>query len=453
MNGSHHHAHSLWLAGAFGFAVTLAAFWPGYLSFDSAYQWWQARHGAYSSVHPPLLSIAWSVSERLHSGPGPLFATFALLHWLAFTWIASRLAMPMPWRIGALWLAGFWPPLFALLAHVWKDVAVMTLFGLGVAMLACGSRRRLVLASAALCFVLGAAMRHNAITALPPLLFWMAWVAMPAGTRRPWLRALGIALGASLLVFGLARAPEHAPGVERIPSWPAVAAWDLAAVSVREQRVLLPREILFVPEDPLPLLAEHYTPSSNVPTLVSGGVRSNFLFPYAEPVSRDLRARWLALPFEYPGSYFEHRLAVSARLFGLVEDPLAAQQVLMPGVVAYQDNPPLAPRADALNRRVQGALQALVPSLLFDGWVYLLMAGALFVFALCRRDARHRLAAATALSGICYALPLVIATGSVEFRYLSWLVAATLLATLLCLPARSAPAQPLAPSIDPVRHP
>jgi hypothetical protein len=453
VNDAHRREPAVWLAGAIGFAVTLAAFWPGYLSFDAAYQWWQARHGQYSSVHPPLLSIAWSFTERLHSGPGPVFAMFALMHWFAFTWIASRLVAPSPLRIGVLWLAGFWPPLFALLAHVWKDVAVMTLFGLGVALLASGSRRRIAFALAASCFVLGAAMRHNAITALPPLLLWMAWVATPADTRRPRLRALGIAFGASLVVFGLARLPEHVPGVERIPAWPAVAAWDLAAVSVQEQRVLLPREILFVPDDPLPLLGQHYAPASNVPTLVSGGVRSNFLFPYSEAVSRDLRARWLALPFEYPGSYFEHRLAVSARLFGLVEDPLAAQQVLMPGIVAYQDNPPLAPRADALNRSVQGALQSLVPSLLFDGWLYLLVAGGLVVVATRRRGARNQLAAATALSGLCYALPLVIATGSAEFRYLSWLVAATLLAALLCLPARSAPAEPLAPSIDPERHP
>jgi hypothetical protein len=444
---------AVWLAGACGFALTLATFWPGYLSFDAAYQWWQARHGEYSSVHPPLLSMIWSLTGRVHSGPGPVFAALALLHWLAFTWIASRLAAPTALRIGALWLAAFWPPLFALLAHVWKDVAVMTLFSLGVALLACSSRRRRAFALAASCFVLGATMRHNAITALPPLLVWMAWVALPADTRRPRLRALEIALGASLVVFGVARLPEHVPGVERIPSWPAVAAWDLAAVSVQEQRVLLPREILFVPEDPLPLLGQHYTPASNVPTLVSGGVRSNFLFPYPEAVSRDLRARWLMLPFDHPEAYFRHRLAVSARLFGVVEDPLAAQQVLMPGIVAYQDNPPLAPRTDALNRRVQGALQSLVPSLLFDGWVYVLVAGGLVVVAMRRRGVRHRLAAATALSGLCYALPLVIATGSAEFRYLSWLVAATLLAALLCLPARHAPAVTPDPSIDPERHP
>jgi hypothetical protein len=429
-----------WLAAAAGFALTLAAFWPGYLSYDSAVQWSEARHGVYTNIHPPLMAMLWSLSERLFPGPGPMLASSALLYWGAIAMLVQAVCAPAWARVLLVLVAGFWPPAFALLAHVWKDVALMALLGLAVGALACSLRDsqrpwrwRTV---ALLACVLACAMRHNAATALPPLLLWIAWEAGLGASRPRRSRWLLAGLAACVALPMLATLPERMPGVTRYRVWPAVAAWDVAAVSVSERRLLLPPGLLF-PGDPLPRLAQHYTPATNVPTLVSGGVRSNFLFPYSDDQYRELRAQWLGLPLRYPRAYFAHRLAVAGRLFGWIRDPQVDQMALAPGVVALGDNPALAPRGDRFNAAVQRALNRAVGTPLFAGWLYLMLALAVVAAGLRRRDPRARLASATAASGLCYALPLLVAAGSAEFRYLSWLVSATILSLLLLLPVRA----------------
>ena len=63
-----------WLAALAGWALVLWVFWPGYMSWDSAYQWWQARHDQFDSVHPPLLAMIWQLTDRVVEGPGGMFA-------------------------------------------------------------------------------------------------------------------------------------------------------------------------------------------------------------------------------------------------------------------------------------------------------------------------------------------------------------------------------------------
>jgi len=46
-----------WLAAALGLGAVLALFWPGYLSWDSAYAWWQARHADFDPTQPPVLAV------------------------------------------------------------------------------------------------------------------------------------------------------------------------------------------------------------------------------------------------------------------------------------------------------------------------------------------------------------------------------------------------------------
>jgi hypothetical protein len=421
-----------WLLCAGGLALTLAAFWPGYMSFDSAYQWWQARHGEYSNIHPPAMTLLWALTDRIWPGPGLLFALFALGYWTTHGLLSQASRWSSARRSVILLVAGAWPPLLALLAHVWKDVAVMVLFGIAVAIMALLRQRRHRGAEllCALALLAACAMRHNAITALPPLLFCLLWPMLQGRGWQRVLKATVFTLLGTLLFAALARLPERLPNVVRHDAWPAVAAWDVAAVSVREQRLLVPADLLF-PGDPMPRLVAHYTPATNVPTLVGGGVRSNFLFPYTETQTRALRDLWLSLPFRHTRAYFAHRAAVAARLFGWHKDDETRALTLMPGEVAYRDNPPLAARVDAFNQGVQSWLGRLVDTPLFSGWIYLAIAPLLFVVALRRRDARGALAAATVASGVLYALPLLVIAGSAEFRYLSWLVMATVLAGML----------------------
>src|SRR5438445_488240 len=52
------------LAGA-GLLFDIAAYYPGHMSFDSAYTWWQARVGESSDTQPALLPIVVFAMRRL----------------------------------------------------------------------------------------------------------------------------------------------------------------------------------------------------------------------------------------------------------------------------------------------------------------------------------------------------------------------------------------------------
>ena len=54
--------------------LDLAALWPGQMSFDSAFAWWQARGGATTDIVPPAFVLAWRALRPIADGPQAMFA-------------------------------------------------------------------------------------------------------------------------------------------------------------------------------------------------------------------------------------------------------------------------------------------------------------------------------------------------------------------------------------------
>src|SRR5688500_8662416 len=121
-----------WAAGVSGLLLTFWLWQRGYMSFDSAYQWQQGRLGQYHDGHPPVMAMLWGVVDRVVPGPLGMFVLQALLFWTALAGIGAGIAWPPPWRAVLVLAWGLWPPLFGLVAHVWKDVWTMPLFALAV---------------------------------------------------------------------------------------------------------------------------------------------------------------------------------------------------------------------------------------------------------------------------------------------------------------------------------
>jgi hypothetical protein len=446
-----------WLAAALGVAVVLAVFWPGYMSRDSALQWWQARNHQFDNVHPPLMAMVWQFSDRVVPGPGGMFALQAALLWSALATFAAALPLRPAWRAAIVLGLGFWPPLFALLPHVWKDLWTLAGFAWALALLAQDLRapHRGWLAGAVLALVLACAFRHNAITGALPLLAWVAWrVQRDASGRWPAARlgrGLVLTTVLSALVLLLASLPSLDPRVrhtERI--WSVVTLWDAAAVSLAEGRLVYPPELVD-PSLTLDELRADFTDYSNTTVYASGKLRHSFDGPYTPAQREALDALAWSLPREHAPAYFAHRWRLTQLLLGWDRAALPDRQVLMPGLYQYQDNPPVPAPSGALHARAQAALESLVDTPLFAGWIYLLACvGVMGLSALRLRrsagkagsDDAHRqgaaLAAAVAASALAYALPLSMASGSAEFRYLAWPVLATLASVLLAWLPRAA---------------
>lgn len=432
-----------WLAALLGLAVSLGVFWPGYMSWDSAYQWWQARQNAFDSVHPPLMAMIWQLSDRVVEGPGGMFALQAALLWSALALFAAALPLRPGLRAAIVLGLGFWPPLFALLPHVWKDLWTLAGFAWALALLAQDLRapHRGWRLAALLALAFACAFRHNAITGALPLLAWIGWRELTL--RRPKAPSLGQAARAVLIgivlavpVWALASLPSLDARVKHTEKvWSVVTLWDAAAVSLAEGALVYPPELV----DPALTLDElrgKFVDYSNTSVYETGKLRHSFDGPYTPAQREALDALAWSLPREHAPAYFAHRWRLTQLLLGWDRAGLPDGLVLMPGLHQYNDNPPVAPQSSALHARTLAALQSLVDTPLFAGWIYLLACAVVLAVGIARmaRVPRAGLAAAVAASSLAYALPLALASGSAEFRYLAWPVLATLAALILIAP-------------------
>lgn len=430
-----------WAAALLGLAVALGVFWPGYMSWDSAYQWWQSRQDVFDSVHPPLMAMIWQLSDRVVQGPGGMFALQAALLWSALAMFAAALPVRPAARFAIVLGLGFWPPLFALLPHVWKDLWTLAGFAWALALLAHDLRapHRGWRLGALLAVAFACAFRHNALTGALPLVLWIGWreaVAcrwVPRRGRFGGTVVFSAAMMATVLILsGLPNLDARVKHTEKV--WSVVTLWDAAAVSLAEGALVYPPELV----DPTLTLDElrgKFVDYSNTSVFETGKLRHSFDAPYTPAQREALDALAWSLPRDHAPAYFAHRWRLTQLLLGWDRAALPDGMVLMPGLHPYQDNPPVAPQSSAVHARVLAALQSLVDTPLFAGWIYLLACVAVML-AGARRLSRHPpagLAAVVAASALAYALPLALASGSAEFRYLAWPVLATLAALILTL--------------------
>lgn len=430
-------AFAPWYAACLGIGLTLWLFFPGFMSWDSAYQWWQVRHGVFDPAHPVIMVMIWRFTEMILPGPGGYFIFQSCLYWLSLTLFVSALNLK-PWLKSLIILClGFWPPLWGLSLHLWKDIGAISFFCLAAAFLAFDYRNanRFWRLLALFCIVLACAYRHNALSAGAIFLLYLVYREVSLRAQKPLSRKKWIALGSFLLVAGvqlLLMLPNHLLKLKVEPLWPLQAQWDIAAVSVRENQLLFPPGWAS-PKLTMEILKRDFDPSVNVPVFKSSLVYLNPYYPMSEQDFSVLKKSWLRLPVDHPKAYLQHRWYVTKNLFGW-QDLSHPNYVFAPGIVSYKDNPNIAAQPTALTDSVQARLLSIIETPLFFGWCYLLLASVGFFWAWAKRNS---LALMLSASALCYVLPLVILAPSCDFRYLAWLLQGSLLAMLaiLALPA------------------
>lgn len=422
-------------AAMLGAALVALAFWPGYMSWDSAYQWWQARNDQFESTHPPLLAMIWQFTGWLLPGPGGLLLLQLGLLWGALATFAASLPVSALWRVVLVLVIGLWPPLLGLQVHLWKDLWTLIGFAVAVAALARDIRQpwRAWRMLALLAIAFACAFRHNAISGALPLLLWIAWREVDA--RKPW-RIAALAFAMSMLVLLLAGLPARDARVRPVQQvWSVVTLWDAAAVSLAEDRLVFPA-LLVNPSLSLDELRGKFVDYSNTTVFELGKLRHSLGREYSDEERAALHSLAWQLPTKHSRAYFAHRLRLAGLLYGLDRKALPAHQVLALGLTQYGDNPVVEAPRGAFNERAVAWLRLAMATPLFAGWIYLLLATMVMAAGLrsALRSGWAGLAAVVATSALAYALPLALAAGSAEFRYLAWPIWASLaaLAIFLC---------------------
>lgn len=423
-----------WLLAGIGFAFDIAAFWPGQMSFDSAYAWWQARGGETSTLVPPIFVLVWRGSRLLVDGPGAMFALDLVLFWVGLALIARALRGGMLATSAMFAAVGLAPVVLLLRGHVWTDVALFASLVFATGLLATASRdtrRRFQLA--ALCaLVYAGLLRHNAVPAIVPLLAWLAAIALrgDGAEKAPsrWRVAIVTALATVAVVFlGIAL---NASVQRRIPLWPSLAQFDLAAISIETGTLQLPT-FMHGPGLDMADLEQAYRPWSNTPMLrnTRAGLRDPFDPPFSDDQIVILRRAWIDAIIAQPDAWLRHRWRVTRALFGTHAPDWPNELVFVDAQVQYRTNPTVAANTGALHRLVMRAANALVATPVLAAWPWLALGLLPAPWALRRRK---ELAAKTALiclaSAWLYALPLCVLAPSAELRYLAWPCVASLIA-------------------------
>jgi hypothetical protein len=408
---------------AFGLAV--ATLYPGWYSFDTSWQLWQAQTRRFSDLQPPGMAIAWSILLDLGLPPGSLL----VVHLGALSLGSALLGLAIRRLHGiVLPLVLLWPPFLVLFGHLWIDVSLAAALTLATGWIgwtrATGRAAWGWLAAIPLAYAVG--VRHNAVFAVPPLLFLLL-AETPRSPRGVIARSvLAIALSAGVFVAwaGVSKLVVTIPS----PVLNVLAIWDLSAASVASGELLLPEGV----HGP-GLTVDELRPLVNADTVMHvlngtrSGINPGIESPLPAGVERELRLRWLALPFTHPGAWLRHRLAVAALLFGPQGTDRGESAFIIPKVIARPGNPVVVANDTAPNAWLLATIRTWRDGPACMPLTYLAIAVAASGLALRRGFRGDRgLVLALASGAWLVALPLTVLAPAAEWRYSLWpMMAAT----------------------------
>jgi hypothetical protein len=404
--------NSRWVAAViaiFGAGLTAFAFYPGFMNIDSLNQYEISKSGVYHDWHPPVMSWVWAGLNSVFDGPqGMLYLQVVLLWGGLFFWFVSFAGSRWRWAFLCL---GVMPWVINLAGVLWKDVGVA--FALGAAM-ALGMSRptgpRIVVCLGLLFY--GLALRHNAVVALPPLIWFLCSQWCPLLAR--WKRVLCIAgvmvslVGSvSLLNYGVLHAQKTYP-------FTYIAIDDLSYLSLHGGRSLFPTVSLEqIRECAVQEIGEN--------KLVG---RSFCLHQRVKGELLDkpqVAALWRKAVLEQPGPYLRYRLAAFVYLLRSPAD--APYFVWYPGLdtnsLGLQHNDNIATKV------VRGWVvnTANVLPFAFKPYWWLIVAAVFTAWGImCRPGAHRQCLLALSISAVAYLFGYLLATPMADLRYSYWTI-------------------------------
>ena len=421
-----------WLVALAGCALDIAAYWPGQMSFDSAYAWWQARGGETTSITPPLIVFVWRACAALLPGPGLVFALHLLMFWSGLALLARASRLDTSRTLALMLLTAFAPVPWLLRAHVWTDVGLFSAlaFAAGALAQAGATRRRRWILVALPALYYATAIRFNAAPAVLPFALWAACLA--CGTtdriRVRWQRILATAAILWLVLIGAALM-VNAQVQRRVPLWPVTATWDLAALSIASQQMLLPA-FMIGPGMDVPELAAASRDWSVTPLLrnTRHGIRDPFMGDWSAAELSALRSAWFTAIRAHPAAWLAQVWRRTRALLGTHHAAWPRELIYVDDEVRYRDNPPIPRNRSLLHRMLMRGAAALSATPLLAAWPYLLLG----LLATPRAWRRWRaqadpLALVLLASAALYVLPMPLLVPA-ELRYVGWPCLACLLA-------------------------
>jgi hypothetical protein len=421
-----------------GFAITMLAFYPGYMTNDATFVYGFSKEWRFGDWQSPLMSIVWRVIDPLAPGPASMFLLIAALYWLGFGLLALTMARRSVRLSLVVPLLALAPPAFMLLAMIWRDV----LFGgvwLVAAVTAYAAAERptllrsppLALALALVLVAFGVLLRPNAIAAAPLLVAFVLWP-----NRFDWRRAAIVFLPALAAGYALVHVVYYEIlDVKREHPLHSVVVFDLGGITHFSGENQFP--VSWSPQQTALLTSECYNPDrwDSYWTLepcrfVMQRLESKDDVIFGTP---RLTQAWARAVAAHPLAYLQHRATVMQHF--LADSNLTLE-------LYHLNDPAQAPLAQ--NRFFKSLLtlhDALKPTVLFRMGFWLILAMVVCTFAWpARATAAGAFAVGVTASGIAYVVSYFPLGVAADFRYGYWCVLASLSGAVTAFIARRHPA-------------
>ncbi len=426
------------LLAAVAFIITVALFYPGFMSRDSGVQLRQARSGLFTDHHPVVMAMLWRQIDHLIPGQGGMFLLDAAFYWVGLAAVCWALPGPAVARVLALAGVGSLLPPLCCLAGVWKDSFMHTAMLCGIACtLLLSARRWPRYVLAALFFVLAIAFRHNGAAAVWPLAIPLLIDLPRLAGRARGLRLL-VAGGLSLaLTFGVTVTLQGvlAPLARAENFWQRAAVFDLAAMSVRTGQLLIDRDTgVMGPGIGLDAIRVQFRPDYNDTLYYCGFFAGDECVTVFQDVQDPkmlarLRSNWIREIRAHPRAYLAQKADMAARLLRLGH--LEPKRRYF-----YVDKGPLGEMATVYKvpdrtERILGwfDLQQTWPG--YSAWIYLAISLLMLPFSLLwYLRGGPLLPLVYTASGLSYLLSVFLTAGGPDNRYTVWTILCTALAVV-----------------------
>ena len=449
-------------------STVIALTGPGFASFDTAYQWWMARHFDISTLWPPSYIITFRLLEAALpgvSGPTAWFGINVAFNCIGAALVAYVCARSLLSALLCYLVVAASPVSWILLPHIWSDVALacVLLFVIGCLLLASqeGGRTSVRRASLTISFLglfAATGFRHNAVLAVVPVVMLWCHIAVSPGrststaSAKP-MQAVALGLVMSFTFLGVHSLSTRLIAAQRSDTWAITAIWDLQSLSVATGKNFIPTSISANTD--IADLGASFDPTNAVTLYVrSRALWANSTTGLTPQQSRELATGWLNAVREEPVKYAAHRWHVFMALLGAVNHSAAGTRI-EPIQTPFKDNPPRKFWWEAGANHWQRVSLFLSAQWLSSPMATLIVAALAIVRGLIQGLSRYArantsamqacierpgqqwwFALATAASGMCYLLGLLPSVPTADMRYVFWPVAAYVLTAVLISTSR-----------------
>lgn len=418
---------------AAGFALSVAVFYPGYMTVDADWVY-KAINDGLGDWQSPAMSVLWRLIDPIAPGSLSMFLLMALLYWGGFGLIAFTVTRHAP-RLGVIAaLLAFTPPAFFFIGMIWRDVLFADMWlcaaAITYATAHLPARRRWPAQTIAMLLVgIGVLLRPNAIVAAPILAAYVVWPVAFSWKRTTVVLIPGIVAGYALIHTA------YYPVLDAERQYPlhSVFVFDLGGITYYSGENRFP--VTFTPEQTAMLFTtqcyntsrwDYYWHIKPCDFVMQRLERKDDKF-FGTP---RLVEAWRNAVLSNPIAYLKHRATFMGTFLGRDSIGLPVLELDGPARRIHAQNP--------LFMAMVALHNALQPIWLLSLAVWLAIASAVCAWAWpLRATPSGAFAIGVTGSGIAYVLSYFPFGVAADFRYGYWCVLASLVGAAAVLAGRS----------------